>query len=102
MGWALNFAGSLVYYGIHKIEEPPVSESYTESLMLARAELRHAQTALNDEIRHYPTPIAGCDVQFNQLLAERRRIGDALRALQGDVFVPTPRTPFAGAGVESR
>lgn len=30
------------------------------------------------EIAEYPGPIAGCDAQFNHLLAERQRILDAL------------------------
>lgn len=54
------------------------------------------------EIRDYPTPISGCDAQFNHLLAERRRVDNALRDLQAAVFVPTPRTPSHDAGVESR
>ena len=29
---------------------------------------------INEEIRHYPTPIAGCDSHFNWLLEERRKI----------------------------
>ena len=29
---------------------------------------------INEEIRKYPTPIAGCDTHFNWLLEERRRL----------------------------
>ena len=29
---------------------------------------------VKDEIKHYPTPIAGCDEQFNFLLSERGRL----------------------------
>ena len=29
---------------------------------------------IKDEIKHYPTPIAGCDEQFNFLLRERDRL----------------------------
>jgi hypothetical protein len=36
------------------------------------------------------------------LLAERRRLGDAIAALTGDVFIPAARTPDPLAGVESR
>ena len=57
--------------------------------------LRHAETCLQsekqrlyDEIRNYPTPIAGCDQQFNYLLeqqaqvvAELARVRAALGAL---------------------
>lgn len=57
---------------------------------------------LDDEIRSYPTPISGCDAQFNHLLAERCRLRDARAALSAAVFVPTPRMPEPFAGVESR
>ena len=30
--------------------------------------------SIKDEIKHYPTPIAGCDEQFNFLLSERDRL----------------------------
>jgi hypothetical protein len=29
---------------------------------------------IKDEIKHYPTPIVGCDEQFNFLLSERDRL----------------------------
>ena len=29
---------------------------------------------IKDEIKHYPTPIAGCDEQFSFLLSERDRL----------------------------
>ncbi len=79
-----------------------MTKSYTECLLLARTELQQAKSELSLEIRQYPTPISGCDAQFNHLIGERSRINDALDALDKDVFVPTPRTPDAGAGVESR
>ena len=34
------------------------------------------------QIKNYPTPIAGCDEQFNFLLAERDRLRDALEQLK--------------------
>ena len=34
------------------------------------------------KIKNYPTPIAGCDEQFNFLLAERDRLRDALEQLK--------------------
>ncbi len=40
-----------------------------------------------------PTPVAGCDAQYNHLLAERRRVRFALGALEADVRIPTPREP---------
>ena len=33
------------------------------------------------QIKNYPTPIAGCDQQFNFLLAERDRLRDKLETL---------------------
>ncbi len=77
-------------------------EIYERCVTRALRELRAAQTKLAAEIAAYPTPISGCDAQFNHLLAERQRITAALGALGGEVFIPTPRTPTQGAGVESR
>lgn len=37
----------------------------------ACADLRARLAAIADEIRHYPTPIAGCDDQFNYLCEKR-------------------------------
>jgi hypothetical protein len=59
----------------------------------ARAILRRAGQELDGEIRAYPTPIAGCDAQYNHLLAERRRVRFALGALNAEVHIPTPREP---------
>lgn len=59
----------------------------------ARAALRQAQADLTAEIRAYPTPISGCDAQYNHLLAERRRVHAALQALDEAVHIPTPRMP---------
>ncbi len=79
-----------------------MTETYDTCLILARAELLRARALLADEITQYPTPISGCDAQFNHLIAERSRIGDALTALNAAVFVPTPRSPSPDTGVESR
>lgn len=78
------------------------TDSYEDLRADAIHALRAAQTALVAEISAYPTPISGCDAQFNHLLAERRRLSDALAALDAQVFIPTPRTPHPNAGVESR
>ena len=64
--------------------------------------LTQAKEKVAAEISDYPTPISGCDAQFNYLLAERNRIGLMLSVLGEDIFVPTPRTPTPAAGVESR
>ena len=79
-----------------------MKDTYTDCLTLARTELATAQRLLGAEISAYPTPISGCDAQFNHLLAERVRISDALAQLDASVFVPTPRMPSPEAGIESR
>ena len=75
---------------------------FEESILAARSELTVARQALQEEILRYPTPIAGCDVQFNHLLAERQKVLAAIQSLEEIVFVPTPRSPTPAAGVESR
>ncbi len=79
-----------------------MSDSYSEDLRQALARLKEARAALSNEIRNYPTPISGCDAQFNHLLSDRKRINAALVALDQPVFIPTPRSPTPNAGVESR
>ena len=37
---------------------------------------------VKDEIKHYPTPIAGCDEQYNFLLSERDRLTQELRKIR--------------------
>lgn len=59
----------------------------------ARTALRDAAAQLDAEIHAYPTPISGCDAQYNHLLAERRRVRRALEALDAPVHIPTPRAP---------
>jgi len=44
-----------------------------------RSDLKAELKRIKDEIAGYPAPIAGCDAQFNHLLAERQRILEALR-----------------------
>ena len=62
-------------------------------MQAARQHLATACAALDAEIRGYPTPISGCDAQYNHLLAERRRAHEARRALEADIHIPTPRAP---------
>jgi hypothetical protein len=64
-----------------------------QSVRTARHCLVTAREALDAEIRDYPRPIAGCDAQYNHLLAERRRIHEALTALAAEIHIPTPRAP---------
>ncbi|NNE78865.1 MAG: hypothetical protein HKN18_01210 [Silicimonas sp.] len=79
-----------------------MTQIYEECLAIARSELKIARQSLNDEITNYPTPISGCDAQFNHLLAEREKVRRALQSLDQVVFVPTPRSPSPDTGVESR
>lgn len=76
--------------------------SLSDCLTVAKAELTMARQLLQDEIRDYPTPISGCDAQYNYLIGLRASVSDALRALEGPRFVATPRTPTPSAGIESR
>lgn len=65
----------------------------SECITLAKAELQVAKQKIAAEISEYPTPIAGCDAQFNHLLAQRQKVNAALEALTVEPHVPTPRRP---------
>ncbi len=77
-------------------------DNYSECLDIARQELMLAQSALRRDIADYPTPIAGCDEQFNHLLDQSERVRNALAALDTCHFVPTPRKLNTEQGIESR
>ena len=79
-----------------------MTPTFEDCLVAARAELGEARRLLQDEITNYPGPIAGCDAQFNHLLAQRQKVLTAIQALDDPVFVPTPRSPTQQAGVESK
>ena len=79
-----------------------MADDFQDCILAAQSELMLAKHLLNDEISRYPTPIAGCDVQFNHLLSERQKVLGALQSLGASVFVPTPRSPTELEGVESR
>ena len=76
--------------------------TFQQHLIRATADLEAARNLVQDEIRGYPTPISGCDAQYNHLIGLRNAITDALGTLQTPSFVATPRTPSPGAGIESR
>ncbi|MDJ0824600.1 MAG: hypothetical protein QNJ16_03765 [Rhodobacter sp.] len=76
--------------------------TYQDHLHRAAAELQAARGLIQDELRAYPTPISGCDAQYNHLIGLRNTVTEALGALNTPAFVATPRTPAPGAGVESR
>ena len=75
---------------------------YAFHIDTARSALHAARAELQAEISAYPTPISGCDAQYNYLIGLRGSVSEALRALDGPRFVATPRTPSPLAGVESR
>lgn len=74
-------------------------DAHIEAAILA---LLIARQQIADEIKNYPTPVAGCDVQYNGLLSKRAQVTRALDAMNSEVFVPTPRTLVAGGGAENR
>jgi hypothetical protein len=45
------------------------------------AELQRRIAELSEEIRHYPTPIARCDLHLPALLEERARLVEKLNSL---------------------
>lgn len=79
-----------------------MEQQFQDCIKVARAELAQARQLLNSEITNYPVPIAGCDVQFNHLLAERQKVLSALDVLEDAVFIPTPRMPAPAVRIESR
>ncbi|HET7298923.1 MAG TPA: hypothetical protein VFI89_09415 [Burkholderiales bacterium] len=46
-----------------------------------KAELQRRIAELSEEIRHYPTPIARCDLHLPALLEERARLMEQLNSL---------------------
>ncbi|MFQ6551977.1 hypothetical protein AAD018_006475 [Aestuariibius insulae] len=79
-----------------------MDDDVEDYLTVATAELGAAKRILTEAIRDYPTPISGCDVQFNHLLSQRKAVDRALSALRSEPFIPTPRLPDQGLRVESR
>ena len=88
---------TVVYYYSKECAMP-----LADHLTVAKAELTTAQQLLQNEIRTYPTPISGCDAQYNYLIGLLTSVSDALCALEGPRFVATPRTLTPSAGIESR
>lgn len=70
-----------------------MNTSLSRNLAEAKALLQAAKRDLQEEITSYPTPISGCDAQFNYMLAERRKVQAAINALVAEVHIPTPRAP---------
>ncbi|WP_300037494.1 hypothetical protein [uncultured Roseobacter sp.] len=72
------------------------------TLEQARQALLSARTAITNELRSYPTPVSGCDAQYNYLIGQRGSVAEALRVLDSPQFVATPRALEPGIGPESR
>ncbi|MEM7443526.1 MAG: hypothetical protein AAF414_09385 [Pseudomonadota bacterium] len=79
-----------------------MGETYEVALGDAASKLERARELLMAEIADYPTPISGCDAQFNRLLSDRARVSNAIKALKDMPFVPTPRALERGVRLESR
>lgn len=76
--------------------------NFQHCILTAKSELAEARKLIQAQISNYPTPISGCDAQFNHLLAERQKVLSAINSLDEAVFIPTPRSPTQDSGVESR
>jgi len=87
---------------VYKIWRPQMTQDFQSKIVTARSALADAKQLLQSEISAYPTPISGCDAQYNHLIGERTRVLDAIGLLDSNIFVATPRTPLPTSGVESR
>ena len=59
-------------------------ESLREHIRRATSELEAARKLATAEIMAYPAPVAGCDAQYNHLLAQHRKVSAALSILHAD------------------
>lgn len=66
---------------IDPIEQADLYEQ-AEVFEQARWHLTASRARLFESIRTYPTPITGCDQQFNHLLEQREHLSAALRRLE--------------------
>ena len=49
-----------------------------EDIMIEKQEITARLDTIYEQIKTYPTPIAGCDEQFNYLLEERNRLREMI------------------------
>ncbi len=65
--------------------------------MISKTEQKELQAlkSVETQLQSYPTPIAGCDEQFNYLLAERQRLTKRLSQIRDGIhFIrPSPEPP---------
>lgn len=59
----------------------PTPSEIGAAIAQLRACLDQERRALSDEIRYYPTPIAGCDQHFNALLEDQHKVRKQLQHL---------------------
>jgi hypothetical protein len=59
----------------------PGEEAVARLWSRIRDHLKSERRRIAREIREYPTPIAGCDAQFNHLLQERASVSEELRCV---------------------
>jgi hypothetical protein len=97
LGWTVD-----AIFGIQLHTNLEHAMPYQKALDRARLALAEARRDIIDEMRSYPTPVSGCDAQYNHLIAQRSAISDALDALAHPPFVATPRQLTAERRVESR
>lgn len=67
------------------------TESLRDHIRRATSELEAARKLVTDEIMAYPAPVAGCDAQYNHLLAQHRKVSAALNILHADTGTFTTR-----------
>jgi vacuolar-type H+-ATPase subunit D/Vma8 len=67
--------------------DPEVMTPRTALAREIRAYLERRRERLSDEIRHYPTPIARCDVQLGALLEARAEVVALLERGDGEALV---------------
>ena len=63
-----------------------------------RSQLQAEKERIQSEISSYPTPIAGCDEQFNYLLERRTQVRRALARLPDREQADSRRGQSAGRG----
>ncbi len=64
--------------------------------MISKTEQKVLQAlkSVETQLQSYPTPIAGCDEQFNYLLAERQRLTKRLSQIRDGIhFIPPSPEP---------
>ncbi len=73
------------------IREGVSGDAFAELWSVFRKHLATRIREINDEVAHYPRPIARCDVQLSKLLEERARVYRQLN-LATELGNPMPRS----------